>query len=77
MLTRWTPDRQSGATGDYYAWIREGMALYEALRPLGIAVAEVFPTVLRVDRLLAAGLPSVPRPPLRRPARERFPRVRY
>lgn len=41
---RWTPDRQSGAADDYYAWIREGLALYEAIRPLGIAVAEVFPT---------------------------------
>jgi predicted nuclease with RNAse H fold len=41
---RWTPDRQSGAVGDYYAWIREGMASYHALQPRGIDVVEVFPT---------------------------------
>jgi predicted nuclease with RNAse H fold len=41
---RWTPDRQAGQSGAYYAWIREGLALYAALEPLGIGVAEVFPT---------------------------------
>jgi predicted nuclease with RNAse H fold len=41
---RWTPDQASGATGDYYAWIRGGLTLYEALGPLGIPLAEVFPT---------------------------------
>ena len=41
---RWTPDEASGATGDYYAWVRAGLALYEALEPLDTRVIEVFPT---------------------------------
>jgi predicted nuclease with RNAse H fold len=41
---RWTPDRHTGAVGDYYAWVREGLSLYTALQPFGFAVAEVFPT---------------------------------
>lgn len=41
---RWTPDRASGAVSGYYGWIHEGLALYEALWPLGVSVVEVFPT---------------------------------
>jgi predicted nuclease with RNAse H fold len=41
---RWTPDRQAGASGAYYAWIREGLTLYEALGARGIPAVEVFPT---------------------------------
>lgn len=41
---RWTPDRHAGATIGYYSWIREGLALYEALELHGIAAVEVFPT---------------------------------
>jgi hypothetical protein len=41
---RWTPDHRSGAIGSYYEWIREGLALYDALRHLGITAVEVFPT---------------------------------
>jgi predicted nuclease with RNAse H fold len=41
---RWTPDaRRVGASG-YYAWIREGLALFDALAAHGVAVIEVFPT---------------------------------
>jgi predicted nuclease with RNAse H fold len=41
---RWTPDA-SKAVGDYYAWIHEGLALYQALEPRpGPEVIEVFPT---------------------------------
>jgi predicted nuclease with RNAse H fold len=36
---RWTPDRLDGP---YYAWVAEGLRLYEALA--GRAVIEVFPT---------------------------------
>ena len=41
---RWTPDRHVGSQGDYYAWIREGLALYQALELRELAVIEVFPT---------------------------------
>jgi predicted nuclease with RNAse H fold len=41
---RWTPDRRVGATGDYYGWVREGLALYAALESLGFPAIEVFPT---------------------------------
>jgi predicted nuclease with RNAse H fold len=41
---RWTPDVRAGAENGYYAWIREGLALFGALEALGIAVIEVFPT---------------------------------
>lgn len=41
---RWTPDEQQGSHGDYYAWIREGLALFAALRTEGVAAIEVFPT---------------------------------
>jgi predicted nuclease with RNAse H fold len=41
---RWTPDRQRVAVGDYYGWVREGLALYDALRDRGVEPIEVFPT---------------------------------
>ncbi len=40
---RWTPDRAQ-CDGDYYAWIHEGLALYQALDGTGPDVIEVFPT---------------------------------
>jgi predicted nuclease with RNAse H fold len=41
---RWTPDVRTGADNGYYAWIREGLALFGALEARGIDVIEVFPT---------------------------------
>jgi predicted nuclease with RNAse H fold len=41
---RWTPDAATLQVGDYYEWIREGLALYEALDRAGIDTIEVFPT---------------------------------
>jgi predicted nuclease with RNAse H fold len=41
---RWTPDAEHVAEGDYYAWIREGLALFDALADLDIELIEVFPT---------------------------------
>jgi predicted nuclease with RNAse H fold len=38
---RWTPDARSLRGSDYYAWVREGLALYHALDAETI---EVFPT---------------------------------
>ena len=42
---RWTPDlaaiRDGGA---YYAWIRHGLALFDALAARGVVAIEVFPT---------------------------------
>jgi predicted nuclease with RNAse H fold len=38
---RWTPDSKSLRGSDYYAWIVEGLALYDAL---GGEAIEVFPT---------------------------------
>lgn len=41
---RWTPDEQHGLHGDYYAWVREGLALFHALRSASVDAVEVFPT---------------------------------
>jgi predicted nuclease with RNAse H fold len=41
---RWTPDAVSLADGDYFEWIREGLALYRALHAAGAPAVEVFPT---------------------------------
>jgi len=41
---RWTPDAQHVHANPYYAWILEGLALYEALTGCGAEVIEVFPT---------------------------------
>src|SRR3954451_23880154 len=41
---RWTPDAATLHVGDYYEWIRQGLALYEALGRTGIDTIEVFPT---------------------------------
>lgn len=43
---RWTPDAtrvEDGAAG-YYAWIVEGLRLYDALAARGVETIEVFPT---------------------------------
>lgn len=41
---RWTPDQHQGRRSDYYAWIREGLALFDALRSASVDAVEVFPT---------------------------------
>jgi predicted nuclease with RNAse H fold len=42
---RWTPDITAIEASNYYAWIRSGFRLYEALGPMpGIETIEVFPT---------------------------------
>jgi predicted nuclease with RNAse H fold len=41
---RWTPDARHVYASDYYAWIVEGLALFDALVARGIDVIEVFPT---------------------------------
>jgi predicted nuclease with RNAse H fold len=41
---RWTPDRERLKAREYYAWIVEGLALFEALIARGVPVIEVFPT---------------------------------
>jgi predicted nuclease with RNAse H fold len=41
---RWTPDASRVDANAYYAWIREGLALYAALAVHGVEVIEVFPT---------------------------------
>jgi predicted nuclease with RNAse H fold len=41
---RWTPDAATLQIGQYYEWIREGLALYQALDRAGIDTIEVFPT---------------------------------
>lgn len=41
---RYTPDRQRLARGAYYAWVRQGLRLYAALRDTGLPVVECFPT---------------------------------
>lgn len=42
---RWTPDAERVADGgDYYEWVREGLALYGALTDAGHEPVEVFPT---------------------------------
>jgi predicted nuclease with RNAse H fold len=42
---RWTPDlRAVRDGGGYYAWVRHGLVLFDALAARGIAAVEVFPT---------------------------------
>lgn len=41
---RWTPDEQHVSTIDYYAWILQGLALFQALVARNIDVIGVFPT---------------------------------
>jgi predicted nuclease with RNAse H fold len=41
---RWTPDARRVRASAYYAWIREGLALFDALAAQGVAAVEVFPT---------------------------------
>lgn len=41
---RWTPDALRVSASAYYAWIVEGLALFDALTSHGAAVIEVFPT---------------------------------
>jgi predicted nuclease with RNAse H fold len=41
---RWTPDARRVHTSTYYAWILEGLALFDALAARGVKVIEVFPT---------------------------------
>src|ERR1039457_6841586 len=41
---RWTPDMSRVHASAYYAWIIEGLALFDALAGCGVEVIEVFPT---------------------------------
>jgi predicted nuclease with RNAse H fold len=41
---RWTPDLAHVRAGDYYGWVRHGLALFAALGALGTEAIEVFPT---------------------------------
>ena len=41
---RWTPDARRVHASAYYAWILEGLALFDALAAHGVAAIEVFPT---------------------------------
>jgi predicted nuclease with RNAse H fold len=41
---RWTPDASHIHASAYYAWILEGLALFDALAAHGVAAIEVFPT---------------------------------
>jgi predicted nuclease with RNAse H fold len=41
---RWTPDAGHVRQSPYYAWIIEGLALFDALSARGVEVIEVFPT---------------------------------
>jgi predicted nuclease with RNAse H fold len=41
---RWTPDERRVHASAYYAWIVEGLLLFDALAPRGVEVIEVFPT---------------------------------
>ena len=41
---RWTPDVNQVRASAYYAWVIEGLALFDALVSSGIEVIEVFPT---------------------------------
>ena len=41
---RWTPDARRVRASAYYAWILEGLALFDALAARGVEVIEVFPT---------------------------------
>ena len=40
---RWTPDESRVHASAYYAWIIEGLALFDALAMRGVEVIEVFP----------------------------------
>jgi predicted nuclease with RNAse H fold len=41
---RWTPDQRRVRASAYYAWVVEGLALFDALEGLGCDAIEVFPT---------------------------------
>jgi predicted nuclease with RNAse H fold len=41
---RWTPDARHVHASAYYAWVLEGLALFDALATQGVEVIEVFPT---------------------------------
>jgi len=41
---RWTPERSRVELDPYYAWVREGLALFDALSELEADAIEVFPT---------------------------------
>jgi predicted nuclease with RNAse H fold len=41
---RWTPDQRHVRASGYYAWVVEGLALFDALEGLGFDTIEVFPT---------------------------------
>jgi predicted nuclease with RNAse H fold len=41
---RWTPDERRGHASPYYAWIVEGLGLFDALVTHDVEVIEVFPT---------------------------------
>jgi len=41
---RWTPDVANVFGNPYYAWITEGLALFDALTARGVEAIEVFPT---------------------------------
>jgi predicted nuclease with RNAse H fold len=41
---RWTPDARRVHASAYYAWILEGLALFDALAAYDVEVIEVFPT---------------------------------
>jgi predicted nuclease with RNAse H fold len=43
-VIRWTPDERRVRASAYYAWVVEGLALFDALAGLGIDTIEVFPT---------------------------------
>jgi predicted nuclease with RNAse H fold len=74
---RWTPDEGHVRASAYYAWIVEGLALFEAFAAGGIEAIEVFPTASWTrwhgargarsrsawsrDGLAALGLAGVPR----------------
>jgi predicted nuclease with RNAse H fold len=41
---RWTPDETRVRASPYYAWVAEGLALFDALEAVGVEAIEVFPT---------------------------------
>jgi predicted nuclease with RNAse H fold len=41
---RWTPDERAVHASEYYAWVAQGLALFDALAGCGAEVIEVFPT---------------------------------
>jgi predicted nuclease with RNAse H fold len=41
---RWTPDARHVHASAYYAWVLEGLALFDALAAHGVEAIEVFPT---------------------------------